>query len=544
MTTALDCMQALVRDSPTVQAKGTAFFAYGKGKKDEECVEEYTSTKDCTEGWQSTPDYDFFRVAFSEAELIATNVYCRSKKEALGLTETAEECLAKGKEKFARFIAFGKASKAGQCYKDYTDSPYCPEGFESNLFDLYRVVSTEAQCKMPSGVNFAATYTCMEGLLIQHQEQCTPSCLEGYAPNYDKLDCFDGVFKPSTFVCIDTHAQKAAALNEEEAEEAAEELEKKQLNSESSGGKTDVAKTSSLQETKKSGDDDDDDDDDNSASLQQTANASKQITLEKYSPETGMDVVTLSGENVDAVETATLQQKQLADAKAPAPDNGDEATGNTEAEQEPANSGGAPDSTEKKKPKAPLENRLMQGLSAPQVAGAIVSSETDTGEAQPDFTEPTVPEEPDTDPTEAPFAIRQGNFNEAEEKLNKTEDEDLLTSDEANDWKDEDLLEIGQKDASPAHDRGAAAKGLLRAEAGDGRPHRHQRAARQQQHHHSRAGAGRHRSGTKSQRHGGHGHGAGDDGSGGESSRGDDDGAGAAEAAESSDTAEPLAVPR
>jgi len=206
--TPMQCMQSLVKDSPTVQAKGTAFFAYGKGRKDEECIEEFTSSADCTEGFERQPDYDFFQVRMSEAELVKTNVYCKSHKESLGVFDHVEQCLSEGKRKGARFISYGKFVRAGECFKDYTSSHECPEGFKPDVFDMYRVISTEAQCKMPAGVHFAAQYTCMEGLLITHGEQCTPSCLPGYASNLPSLTCSDGAFKPKSFVCIEAGEEK------------------------------------------------------------------------------------------------------------------------------------------------------------------------------------------------------------------------------------------------------------------------------------------------------------------------------------------------
>jgi len=206
--TPMQCMQALVRDSPTVQAKGTAFFLYGKGAKDEECKEEYTSTKDCTEGFEHNAHYDFFKVAFSEGELVKTNARCKSRKQSLGEFETPEECLAKGKDIGARYLSYGKFTLAGECYMDYTASADCPEGgYEPHLYDLYRIINTEAQCKMPSGIQFGAQYTCMEGLMVSHGESCSPQCIQGYAPTSDSMKCVDGSLKPDTFSCIESEAE-------------------------------------------------------------------------------------------------------------------------------------------------------------------------------------------------------------------------------------------------------------------------------------------------------------------------------------------------
>eukprot|EP00929_Paragymnodinium_shiwhaense_P118605 TRINITY_DN90515_c0_g1_i1.p1 TRINITY_DN90515_c0_g1~~TRINITY_DN90515_c0_g1_i1.p1 ORF type:complete len:963 (+),score=268.56 TRINITY_DN90515_c0_g1_i1:300-2891(+) len=215
--TPMACMQALVKDSPTVQAKGTAFFAYGKGVKDEECMEEYTSTKDCTEGFERNAHYDFYRVVFSEAELVKSNARCKSHKESLGEFESPEECLAMGKKKNARFISYGKFTSVGECYKDYASSSECPDGgFEPQLYDMYRLIVTEAQCKMPAGIQYAAQYTCMEGLLISHGEKCTPRCQAGYAPSVASMSCIDGDLKPATFNCVEAEGEnrEASALSE------------------------------------------------------------------------------------------------------------------------------------------------------------------------------------------------------------------------------------------------------------------------------------------------------------------------------------------
>mmetsp|Transcript_18777 Transcript_18777/g.40995 ORF Transcript_18777/g.40995 Transcript_18777/m.40995 type:complete len:976 (-) Transcript_18777:61-2988(-) len=46
-------------------------------------------------------------------------------------------------------------------------------------------------------------YPCMEGKSVPNGRSCTTQCPEGYIPDYPKLSCFDGTFRPvSSFTCV------------------------------------------------------------------------------------------------------------------------------------------------------------------------------------------------------------------------------------------------------------------------------------------------------------------------------------------------------
>merc|ERR1719285_794877 len=76
--------------------------------------------------------------------LIESDAECGSSDHSLGtlpLQDCANEVRAQGGE----YFIYGKGRKNGKCYIEFTTSADCPEGFESDLYDFYKLAQEEAE---------------------------------------------------------------------------------------------------------------------------------------------------------------------------------------------------------------------------------------------------------------------------------------------------------------------------------------------------------------------------------------------------------------
>jgi len=133
---AKECMEA-------VKKNGGSFFIFGKGNKAHQCWQENTASESCPEGFQ-TDAYDFYKI-LSPGKRVATmilvksNAMCRSTDDAMGLQPSVPSCMAAVKAAGVKFFLYGKGTKDGVCWKANTKTEDCPEGFDVDEYDFYKV---------------------------------------------------------------------------------------------------------------------------------------------------------------------------------------------------------------------------------------------------------------------------------------------------------------------------------------------------------------------------------------------------------------------
>ena len=69
---------------------------------------------------------------------------CNSDDEKIGWTKTVQECadLCKSKQQ-CEFFIHGKGRKKGYCYWEKTSSADCPEGWDSDKYDFYQLITSK-----------------------------------------------------------------------------------------------------------------------------------------------------------------------------------------------------------------------------------------------------------------------------------------------------------------------------------------------------------------------------------------------------------------
>ena len=130
---------------------GCEYFIYGKGSKHGWCYFEHTSASSCPEGWESDL-YDF--AGLNTFTTIKKNHECKSKDKYLGKFATMKQCAnVCGKTSGCRYFVYGKGSKAGYCYQEFTKSVSCPEGWEADKYDFaqlhptrYAILKRDHEC--------------------------------------------------------------------------------------------------------------------------------------------------------------------------------------------------------------------------------------------------------------------------------------------------------------------------------------------------------------------------------------------------------------
>jgi hypothetical protein len=154
--TALACLGA-------VRAMGGKFFKFSTypSSTPHTCFWQGTTSEDCPEGWQEE-DFDFYKVLGAgntppeNTVLVKSDVECKSDDQPFGHFSSVEECKEVVRATGGTFFIFGKGSKAGACYREHTKSENCPEGFENDLYDFYKILNPvtgvellkgEAECR-------------------------------------------------------------------------------------------------------------------------------------------------------------------------------------------------------------------------------------------------------------------------------------------------------------------------------------------------------------------------------------------------------------
>ena len=67
---------------------------------------------------------------------------CRSSDKNLGNKNSVAECASACKtENGCKYFVYGTGVKDGKCYWEKTTSAECPEGWKTNDYDFYSVIS-------------------------------------------------------------------------------------------------------------------------------------------------------------------------------------------------------------------------------------------------------------------------------------------------------------------------------------------------------------------------------------------------------------------
>jgi len=75
----------------------------------------------------------------ASATLLKSDVECNSKDEDHGYVTTAAACAEKVRAAGGAYFIYGKGSKKGACWLEKTSDETCPEGFEKDSYDFFKV---------------------------------------------------------------------------------------------------------------------------------------------------------------------------------------------------------------------------------------------------------------------------------------------------------------------------------------------------------------------------------------------------------------------
>jgi len=172
------------RDDATLQAcadkcdehASCRYFIFGVGRKAGRCYAEYTTSRDCPEGWE-TDDFNFFALTtggppsspalpppppsplptfpppcppspppsppLAPAPLWHREyegVECSSADESLGMAPDLDACARKcAATAGCKYFIFGKGFKQGRCFWEHTTTPDCEEGWEMDEYDFFSI---------------------------------------------------------------------------------------------------------------------------------------------------------------------------------------------------------------------------------------------------------------------------------------------------------------------------------------------------------------------------------------------------------------------
>jgi hypothetical protein len=92
------------------------------------------------------PPYDHSNPALvSGAQLVASDVECKSQDKYIDTFDTVDECAEAVKAEGGKFFVYGKGwIRSGWCYMEFTSSPECHEGLQSHSYDFYDIPAIDA----------------------------------------------------------------------------------------------------------------------------------------------------------------------------------------------------------------------------------------------------------------------------------------------------------------------------------------------------------------------------------------------------------------
>lgn len=148
------------------------FFIFGTGAKVGRCYAEFTTSRDCPEGFEND-EYDFYELVTPASPMSPAppppppsaspisppppppsppspppapftlqkdNAECSSLDTDLGMQPTVEACYEVCMHTDGcKFFIFGKGYKLGRCFWEHTETTDCAEGWEVDEYDFYEV---------------------------------------------------------------------------------------------------------------------------------------------------------------------------------------------------------------------------------------------------------------------------------------------------------------------------------------------------------------------------------------------------------------------
>jgi hypothetical protein len=106
-------------------------------------------------------------------KLVKRDVECASADARLGdfgeLRHCAEACASTAG---CTYFIFGKGSKMGSCWAEFTESHTCPDGFEQDEYDFYALHGLAPQARDESGTGTDAASRCSDDCRYAGDEEC------------------------------------------------------------------------------------------------------------------------------------------------------------------------------------------------------------------------------------------------------------------------------------------------------------------------------------------------------------------------------------
>jgi hypothetical protein len=122
--------------------RGCQYFIYGTGSKAGSCHYEQTTSASCPQGWQSDK-FNFYRNDAYVAptyQLLQTGKECDSGDSNLGSKSSVAQCAAACKARSGcKYFIYGTGSKNGKCYYEKTSRDNCPNGWQSDKYNFYKI---------------------------------------------------------------------------------------------------------------------------------------------------------------------------------------------------------------------------------------------------------------------------------------------------------------------------------------------------------------------------------------------------------------------
>jgi len=120
---------------------GANFFLYGKRFQADMCFAQNTNSSSCPEGFR-TDSFDFYEVKRSKIGYtkLKEGSECGSKGEFLWHKNSVMACALGVQALGGTHFIFGTGFiKANMCWMEQTKNDTCPEGWESDSYDFYRI---------------------------------------------------------------------------------------------------------------------------------------------------------------------------------------------------------------------------------------------------------------------------------------------------------------------------------------------------------------------------------------------------------------------
>jgi len=121
--------------------KGREFFLYGKRFQEGMCFAQLTNSSSCPEGFRAD-SFDFYAINKTKVGYtkMKEGAECGSRAKFFWHKNSIMACALSVKAAGGTHFIFGTGFlKANMCWMEQTDSDLCPEGWESDSYDFYRI---------------------------------------------------------------------------------------------------------------------------------------------------------------------------------------------------------------------------------------------------------------------------------------------------------------------------------------------------------------------------------------------------------------------